>query len=202
MTNHLEHSPISESALEQLFVQARTFSSWLPQDVSNDTLQKIYDLMKWGPTSANTCPMRIIFVKSAPEKEKLVSVVDDFNRVKVKEAPVTAIIALDSRFFEQIPKLFPHAPEYKDFFASHPDVSATTAFRNSSLQGAYFIIATRAMGLDCGPMSGFNNQKLDEVFLGGTSWKSNFICNIGYGNRAKLHPRGPRLSFAEACRVI
>jgi nitroreductase len=132
----------------------------------------------------------------------LLSTVADFNREKIKEAPVTAIIAQDRRFFDQLPTLFPHAPGYKDYYASNATLSEVTAFRNSCLQGGYLILAARSLGLDCGPMSGFDNEKIDEIFLAGTHWKSNFICNIGYGDRSKLHPRLPRLRFEDACRIV
>ncbi len=195
-------SPMSNDAMQQLFTEARSFSAWLPKDVSDRTLHDIYDLMKWGPTSANTCPARVVFIRSGPEKDKLLTCVAAGNVAKVKTAPVTAIIAQDEKFYEYLPKLFPHAPAFREMFASDKPLAASTMFRNSSLQGAYFILAARALGLDCGPMSGFDNQKVDELLLGGTSWKSNFICSIGYGDRSKLHPRSPRLLFDEACKMM
>ena len=157
--------------------------------------------MKWGPTSANCCPVRLVFVKSPESKAKLLPCVAEGNLEKVKAAPVTAIIAEDSRFFEKLPKLFPHF-DMASIFSKDPALAKVAAFRNSSLQGAYFMIAARALGLDCGPMSGFDNEKMDSVFFEGTSWKSNFICNLGYGDPSKLHPRLPRLSFEESCRVL
>jgi 3-hydroxypropanoate dehydrogenase len=193
---------ISNEALSQLFTEARSFNGWLPKDVTTETLHKIYDLTKWGPTSANTSPARFVFFKNGTEKEKFLSAVLDMNREKVRAAPVTAIIATDEKFFDQIPKLFPHAPGFRDFFTADAKLASETGFRNSSLQGAYFMLAVRALGLDCGPMSGFENKKMDELFFAGTSWKSNFICNIGYGDRSKLLPRLPRLSFDEACKVV
>ncbi len=193
---------IAESDLKQLFIEARTFTSWQPKTVEDSILHEIYEMMKWGPTSANSCPVRILFVKSQEGKEKLIPCLSPGNVEKVKAAPVTAIIAMDEEFYNQLPKLAPHNPAFKETFASNAKLAKETAFRNSSLQGAYFIIATRAMGLDCGPMSGFNNQKLDEAFFSGTSLKSNFLCNIGYGNRDQLHPRAPRLSFDEACKIV
>jgi 3-hydroxypropanoate dehydrogenase len=195
-------NPISPEAIGQLFTEARTFHGWLPQHVSDETLREIYDLMKWGPTSANSCPARIVFVKQGPEKEKLIAALAPGNVEKVKAAPVTAIIAADDLFYDQIPKLSPAMPQFRDVLASNKDLAERTAFRNSSLQGAYFILAARALGLDCGPMSGFSNKQLDDLFFTGTSWKSNFICNLGYGDRSKLHPRAPRLDFEEACRIV
>jgi nitroreductase len=170
--------------------------------VSDEDLRKIYDLMKWGPTSANLCPMRILFVKNGPEKEKFLECVAPFNVDKVKAASVTAVIAMDEKFYEKVDKLFPQAPAYRDKFAGDKVLAEATMFRNSSLEGGYFILAARALGFDCGPMSGFDNKKLDETFFAGTSWKSNFICNLGYGDREKLLPRLERLSFEEACRIV
>ncbi len=193
---------ISQEAIGQLFTEARTFTAWQTHDVSDQTLHEIYDLMKWGPTSANSCPVRIVFVKSGPEKEKLIASLSPGNVEKVKAAPVTAIIAKDELFYDQLPKLFPPAPQFREVFASNMALAEATAFRNSSLQGAYFILAVRALGLDCGPMSGFDNKKLDELFFAGTSWKSNFICNLGYGDRDHLYPRSPRLTFEEACKIV
>lgn len=195
-------SAISDEAMRQLFTEARTFGAWLAKDVSDQTLREIYDLMKWGPTSANSCPARIVFVRAGMEKEKLISCLAPGNVEKVKAAPVTAIVAADSKFYDQIPKLFPPAASFRETFASDQTLAEATAFRNSSLQGAYFILAARALGLDCGPMSGFDNKKLDGLFFSETSWKSNFICNVGYGDRSKLHPRLPRLAFEEACKIV
>ncbi len=196
-------NPILNDALTQLFTKARSFSFWLPQPVSDQTLQDIYDLMKWGPTSANSCPARFVFVRPGPGQEKLIPCLARGNVEKVKTASVTAIIAFDERFYDQLPKLSPHAgASYRDMFAKDTALAASTAFRNGSLQGAYFMLAARALGLDCGPMSGFDNAKLDAAFFAGTSWKSNFICAIGYGNREKLYPRAPRLTFEEACQRV
>jgi len=194
---------IANDALKQLFTEARTFSVWLPKEVSDAALHEIYDLMKWGPTSANTCPARIVYVRRAgAAQEKLLACLSPTNVEKTKAAPVTAIIAQDTKFYDLIPKLFPHAAAFRDHFAGNSALAEATAFRNSSLQGGYFILAARALGFDCGPMSGFDNAKLDEAFFKGTSWKSNFICNIGYGDRTALHPRNPRLSFDEACKIL
>lgn len=194
--------PITEQALKQLFTEARTFSHWLPKDVSEAQLKSIYELMKHGPTSANLSPARIVFIKSNEEKEKLIACLSPLNIEKVKSAPVTAIIAQDNEFYEFTEKLFPHAPEFKNYFVGNKEFIQSTAFRNSSLQGAYFIMAARALGLDCGPMSGFDNQKVDDRFFKGTTYSSNLICNIGYGDKEKLFPRLPRLDFDEACKII
>jgi 3-hydroxypropanoate dehydrogenase len=192
---------ISQDSLNQIFHQARTHTAWQDKPVTDEILHQIYDSMKWGPTSANTSPARIVFVQSAAAKEKLLSCVAPGNLEKTKAAPVTAIIAEDMEFYEKLPKLFPQT-DAKSWFTGNQELIEKTAFRNSTLQGAYFIIAARAHGLDCGPMSGFDNAKLDAAFFSGTSWRSNFICNLGYGDHAKLFPRNPRLSFEEACKVL
>lgn len=192
---------LSAEALEQILTQARTHSVWLSQPVSDELLHQIYDLMKWGPTSANSCPGRIVFVKSKEAKEKLLPCMAEGNVEKTKTAPVSAIIAHDMEFYEQLPKLFPHA-DARSWFSGNAPLIESTAFRNGSLQGAYFMIAARALGLDCGPMSGFDNAKVDAAFFQGTSWRSNFICNLGYGDPGKLHPRSPRLDFDEACKIL
>lgn len=193
---------IANESLKQLFLEARTFNHWLPNDVSDEQLNEIYELMKWGPTSANLCPARLVFIKSDVEKQKLISCLMPLNIEKVKAAPATVIIAQDKTFYEQIEKLYPQGTGFRELFESNASFAESTAFRNSSLQGAYFILAARALGFDCGPMSGFDNQKLDETFFSGSSWQSNFICNLGYGDRTKLYPRLPRLSFEEACQII
>ena len=192
---------ITEEALEQIFIKARTHSVWLAEPVSDELLHRIYDLMKWGPTSANCCPARIVFVKSREAKGKLLPCMAEGNVEKTKAAPVTAIIAQDMEFYEKLPKLFPPAPA-RSWFAGNQPLIESTAFRNGSLQGAYFMIAARSLGLDCGPMSGFDNAKVDASFFHGTSWKSNFICNLGYGDSGKLYPRSPRLGFEEACKIL
>ena len=188
------NTPISPSSIQQLFTAARTHHAWQDKPVADGLLQEIYDLTKWGPTSANASPLRIVFVKSKSAKEKLLPAIAGPNVAQVRAAPVTAIIAYDQKFYDQLPTLFP-AYDMRPMFVSNPSMSEQTAFRNSSLQGAYFILAARALGLDAGPMSGFDNAKVDQAFFEGTTWKSNFLCNIGYGDAAKLHPRGPRLSF-------
>lgn len=192
---------LPKQSLEQIFTAARTHNGWLDQPVPEPLLKEIYDLMKWGPTSANTSPARIVFVRSGAAKEKLLSCMSPGNIEKTRAAPVTAIIAEDQQFYEKLPKLFPHA-DARAWFVGNPALIATTGFRNSTLQGAYFIVAARALGLDCGPMSGFDGAKLDAAFFEGTSCKTNFVCNLGYGDPAKLFPRSPRLDFDEACKVL
>ena len=192
---------IPDESIRQIFTDARTFAAWLPQDVPDQTLHELYDLMKFGPTSANSSPARIVFVKNGPAKDKLITCLAPLNVDKVKAAPVTAIVAFDEKFYDLLPKLSPQA-DFRSMFASNKSLAEETAFRNSSLQGAYFILAARAIGLDTGPMSGFNKAKVDELFFKDTTWKSNFICNIGHGDRAKLHPRSPRVAFDEACRIL
>jgi len=192
---------LNDSALHTLFLDARTHNGWRDKPVSDDQLRQLYDLMKWGPTSANCSPARIVFVKSPEAKERLLACMNAGNIDKTKAAPVTAIIGMDMEFYEKLPQLFPHNPEARSWFAGdQPNIEAT-ALRNSSLQGGYFIMAARALGLDCAPMSGFDAVKMNETFFKGTSVKANFVCSIGYGDTSKLHPRGPRLSFEEACKI-
>lgn len=192
---------ISTEAIQQLFTEARTHHAWLPKPISDELLRSTYELAKWGPTSVNSTPMRILFLKSESAKEKLYPALSGSNVAQVKAAPVTAIIAVDSKFYENLPRLFP-AFDAKSMFTSDQALSDETGFRNSTLQGAYFMLAARALGLDVGPMSGFDNAKVDEAFFSGTTWKSNFLCNLGYGDLAKVYPRGPRLKFDEVCRII
>jgi 3-hydroxypropanoate dehydrogenase len=191
---------VTDEGLDLLFREARTHSAWLNKPVDDALLRRVYDLAKLGPTSANMCPMRVVFVKSPEAKEKLKPALDPGNVAKTMIAPVTAIIGMDVHFYEMLPRLFPHA-NAKAWFDTLPEqVLEYTALRNSSLQGAYFLLAARSQGLDCGPMSGFNNAKVDDAFFAGTTIKSNFLCNLGYGDASKLHPRNPRLEFDEACR--
>ncbi|MGZ5129815.1 MAG: malonic semialdehyde reductase [Caldimonas sp.] len=185
---------------EQLFDHARTQNGFTDEPVSEATLRRLYDMMKWGPTSANSSPARIVFVTSKAAKDKLLACMSPGNFEKTKAAPVTAIIGMDLAFYDKLPHLFPHA-DAKSWFVGKQEFADTTAFRNSSLQGAYLIVAARALGLDCGPMSGFDNAKVDAAFWAGTSVKTNFVCNLGHGDPAKLFARSPRLSFDEACRI-
>jgi 3-hydroxypropanoate dehydrogenase len=193
---------LSSQELDILFRNARTHSVWRDKTVDDALLMQVYDLAKLGPTSANMCPLRTVFVKSHEAKERLKPALDAGNVDKTMKAPVTAIIGMDVRFYEKLPELFPHA-DAKAWFKDLPvSVLEATALRNSSLQGAYFMIAARSLGLDCGPMSGFDNAKVDEAFFAGTTVKSNFLCNLGYGDASKLHPRSPRLTFEEACKIV
>ena len=192
--------PISQEALEQIFTKARTHNGWLNKPIPDSVLHEIYELAKWGPTSANGSPARFFFVKTPEAKKKLLEYVAPGNVEKTKSAPITVIIAEDREFHEKLPKLFPAADARSWFVGNQPLIEAT-AFRNSSLQGAYLMLAARSLGLDCGPMSGFDQAKVDAAFFVGTTWKSNFICNLGYGDHSQLYPRAPRLTFEEACRI-
>ena len=191
---------ITKEAMDQLFTEARTHSAWHNEAVTDETLRRLFELLKWAPTSANCNPARLIFVKTPAAKAKLLSEVAPGNIEKTKSAPITAIIAQDMEFYEQLPKMFP-ITDARAWFVGNSTLIENTAFRNSSLQGAYLILAARAVGLDCGPMSGFDNVKMDNLFFEGTKWKSNFLCNLGYGDSSKLFPRLPRLSFDEACKI-
>ncbi|GGP21649.1 malonic semialdehyde reductase [Silvimonas iriomotensis] len=193
--------PILDAAvLDQLFANARTYSHFKPQEVTDATLQRLYELCRYAPTAANSNPARFVFVKSQAAKEKLKPALSAGNVDKTMAAPVTVIVAYDLEFYEQLPKLFPHA-DARSWFAGNDAAIQSTAFRNGSLQGAYLIEAARALGLDCGPMSGFDNAAVDAAFFAGSSWKSNFLINLGYGDDTQLHPRNPRLDFDEACRI-
>ena len=187
-------------SLSSLFSDARTHNEWQNREVSDAQLHEIYNLMQWGPTSANCSPARIVFVKSEAEKQKLLPCMAPGNQEKTKTAPVTAIIAMDMAFYEKLPALFPHT-DARSWFVGNAGLIESTAFRNSSLQGAYLMMAARAIGLDCGPMSGFDAAKVNQTFFADTEVKVNFICNLGYGDASKLFPRSPRLSFAEACKI-
>jgi 3-hydroxypropanoate dehydrogenase len=188
------------TSTEQLFTEARTQNGYLDQPVPDAQLQALYELLKWGPTSANCSPARFVFVRTAEMKEKLAAAVAPGNQQKVREAPVTVVIGMDMEFHEQLPKLFPHT-DARSWFTGKPDMIQATAFRNSSLQGGYLIMAARALGLGCGPMSGFDPAKVDELCWAGTAVKTNFISTLGHGNPAKVMPRSPRLTFEEACRL-
>lgn len=193
---------LSQDGLDILFRKARTFTAWQDKRLPDSLLREIYDLCKWGPTSQNCLPMRLVFVTSAEAKERLKPCLPGGNVEKTMTAPATAIIAYDLKFYEHLPRLWPANKDTKAGFEANPEAARTTAFRNGTLQGAYFMLAARSLGLDCGPMSGFDNEKVDAAFFAGTSWKSNFLCNIGYGDASKLYPRGPRLSFEEACNIL
>lgn len=191
---------LSDEALDLLFREARTHSAWLPRPVDDALLERIVSLTVMGPTSANCSPGRFVFVKTAEAKEKLRPALSAGNVNKTMAAPVTVIVAMDMAFFDQLPRLFPHA-DARSWFVGNDELVRATAFRNSSLQGAYLIMAARALGLDAGPMSGFDAAQVDEAFFAGTTIRSNFLVNLGYGDRTKLHPRNPRLSFGDIARI-
>jgi 3-hydroxypropanoate dehydrogenase len=207
---------LSDEALDVLFREARTHNDWLDKPVPDALLRELYDLTKWGPTSANASPARFVFLRTKRAKERLKPALASGNVQKVMTAPVTVIVAYDLKFYEKLPKLFPHSPAMAKHFANAPELVEVTARRNSSLQGAYLIIAARALGLDCGPLSGFDNAKVDEEFFAAGREcegcdqeffpeghvKSNFLVNLGYGDAAKLFPRSPRLAFEEACTLL
>lgn len=192
--------PLSNEALGQLFSEARSYNRWQEKAVSDVQLQQIYELLKWGPTAANSCPARIVFVKSEEAKQRLKPCLAEGNVEKSMSAPVVAIIGMDMEFYEQLPKLFPHT-DARSWFAGKPDKIAENAMRNSSLQAGYLMLAARSLGLDCGPMSGFDYPALEAEFFPDGKVKANFICAIGYGSQEELYPRGPRLAFDEACRI-
>ncbi len=191
---------LDEKALATLFSEARTHSYWRDQPVSDEQLARLYDLTRMGPTSANCSPARFVFVRSAEGKEKLKPTLSSGNLDKTMSAPVTVIVAYDREFYEALPRLFPHG-DARSWFTSSPEFAEQTALRNSSMQAAYLILAARAMGLDTGPMSGFDRAKLDAAFFAGSTWTANLLINLGYGNPEKLHPRLPRLDFDEACTL-
>jgi 3-hydroxypropanoate dehydrogenase len=206
---------VSDSCLDQIFRDARTHSRWIDQPVGDETLRQIYDLMKWGPTSANGSPARFLFLRTREAKERLRPALAPGNVEKTMKAPVTVIVAYDLRFYDKLPKLFPHAPSMRELFAKNPQLVEATAIRNSSLQGGYLILAARALGLDCGPMSGFDHAIVDAAFFGTGKCeecddeffpeghvRSNFLCNLGFGDPAQLPPRNPRPDFGEACALL
>ena len=192
---------LSAEGLDLIFRTARTYTSYTDAPMNDADLDEIWELMKYGPTSANLLPARIVWCKSPAAKDKLAGFVTPENVLPVRHAPVTAILAMDMKFYEQAPKLFPIA-DVRPWFEGSDEVVYPSAFRNSTLQGAYFIIAARALGFDTGPMSGFDNAAVDQAFLAGTSYKSNFLCTVGHGNPATLHERMPRPPFAEFNKII
>jgi 3-hydroxypropanoate dehydrogenase len=194
---------IDQAALDQLLLKARTQNGWLPTPVSDAQLRELYDIMKVGPTSANSCPARVVFLRTQEAKARLLPALSPTNVDKTKAAPVTAIIGYDTRFFEWLPKkLFAHRPEMADNYAKNPALAEVTAFRNGTLQGAYFMLAARAVGLDVGGMSGFDNAKVDAEFFSDGRVKSNFLCNLGHGDPSKVMQKLPRLDFDEACTLL
>jgi 3-hydroxypropanoate dehydrogenase len=194
-------TPMNAAALAQLFVAARTHNSFRAEPIDDTKLDALYGLLKWGPTAANGCPARFIFVKSREAKEKLRPALASGNVDKTMAAPVTAIVGRDLAFYEKLPTLFPHA-DARSWFAGNEAAIEETYLRDSALQGAYLILAARALGLDCGPMGGFDKTLVDEAFFARTTIKSVFLVNLGYGDPAKLYPRSPRLAFDDACQVI
>jgi 3-hydroxypropanoate dehydrogenase len=200
-TQEVNHR-LGGDALDLLFRKARTHRDWLEEPVADDTLRELYELMKLGPTSGNCCPARILFLRTAEAKQRLAPALAKGNLEKTLKAPVTAILAYDEKFYDKMPVLSPHNPKAGQPYVDSPELAATTAFRNGSMQGGYFILAARAVGLDCGPMSGFDNAKVDAEFFSCSAVKSNFLCNLGRGDSTKLFPRGPRLSFEEACTLL
>jgi len=192
---------LSDDALNQLFRQARTHNAWLPKRVPVEALREAYELARWGPTSANSSPARFVFLESEAAKARLLPALAPLNVEKTKVAPVTVIVAWDTEFYEKLPKLLPQK-DMRSYFAGNQALAEETAFRNSSLQGGYFILAARAMGLDCGPMSGFDKARVNAEFFPDGKWEVNFLCNLGYGDHSQLFPRNPRLEFDEACKVL
>jgi 3-hydroxypropanoate dehydrogenase len=195
----MSHQPLSDAALDQLLRTARTAHKWLDRPVTDEQIHQLYELVKFGPTTANSQPGRFVFVRSAEAKEKLRPALSSTIVDKTMAAPVVAIAAYDLKFYENLPKTFPRAPTAKDWYVA---IAEQTALRNGSLSGGYMILAARAMGLDCGPMSGFKNDVVDAAFFPDGRWKSNFLCNIGYGDFSAANPRDPRLTFDEACKIV
>jgi 3-hydroxypropanoate dehydrogenase len=195
---------LDAQSLDKILRNARTHNVWLPKPVTDQQLREIYEILKWGPTSVNSQPGRIVFVRTQEGKEKLKPALSPGNLDKTMAAPVTAIVAYDTQFYEHLPSIFPHNPAAIDLFkgAGKEELARMTAVRNGTLQGAYLIIAARALGLDCGAMSGFNNAVVDQAFFPDGRFKSNFLCNIGYGDHSKLFHRSPRHSFEEACTLM
>lgn len=198
----MSHASLADNALAQLFTAARTHNRWTDRPVDDALLQRAYEMAAFGPTSMNCEPARFVFVKSEAAKARLLPALSPGNVDKTKAAPVCVIVAMDTRFYEHLPQLFPHNPAARDMFAGNAALAEGTAFRNSTLTGAYFILAARALGLDCGPMSGFDPAKLNAEFFPDGRYKANFLINVGYGDGSQLFPRGPRLSFDQAVTVL
>jgi len=196
------HKILDDHGLDLLFREARTHRKWQNKDVTEVLIKAVYDLMKMGPTEANTCPARFVFVKTPEGKERLKPHLDAGNVDKTMTAPLTAIIAYDTQFYEQMPKLFPHEPTARSWFAGKEEKIKLVTMRNSSLQAAYLMLAARSLGLDCGPMGGFNADGINKEFFADDQYKVNFLCNIGYGDDTVLFPRSPRLEFDEACEIV
>lgn len=192
---------LDDRSLDIIFREAHTHSNWLDKPVSDELLHQVYDLMKWAPTSANCCPARFVFVRSAAAKQRLLPLMAPGNVEKTRAAPVTVIIGYDLEFYEKLPQLFPQA-DARSWFAGNQPLIERNAFQSGTLQGAYLLLAARALGLDVGPMNGFDSEKVDREFFAGTKIKSNFVINLGYGDSSKLYPRNPRLTFDEAAQII
>jgi 3-hydroxypropanoate dehydrogenase len=193
---------LEPNGLDQIFLLARTYNAFRDRSIADAELRELYELLKWGPTSTNSSPARFVFLRTREAKERLRPALAPGNLEKTLKAPVTAIVATDYAFFEKLPQLMPHNPGAVNWFRGNTAMIESTAFRNGTLQGAYLIIAARALGLDCGPMSGFDNAKVDAEFFAGSSVRSNFLCNLGVGDPDQLFPRNPRLSFEEACQLL
>ena len=193
---------LDDAALDTLFREARSHNKWRDEPVSDDTLIALHGLLKWGPTSANSSPARFLFLRTKEAKERLAPALSAGNLDKTMAAPVTVIVAYDPRFYDHLPTLFPHNPDARSWFTGNDALAATTAFRNGTLQGAYLMLAARSLGLDVGAMSGFDNDKVDAEFLAADAWRSNFLCNLGYGDSEGLFARSPRFDFADACRLL
>lgn len=193
---------LDDRALDIVFRNARTHNEWLDDPVTDDDLRAIFDAMKFGPTTANSWPARFVFLRSRESREKLAPHLSEGNREKTLRAPICAIVAYDLEFYERLDRLFPHDPTARSWFAGKDEHVRVTALRNGSLQGAYFIVAARSLGFDCGPMSGFDNDGVDAAFFAGSGWRSNFLCNLGHGDASKLFPRNPRPGFDEVCRIV
>lgn len=193
---------LDDRALDIVFRNARTHNEWFDDPVTDDDLRAIFEAMKFGPTTANSSPARFVFLRSRESREKLAPHLSEGNREKTLRAPMCAIVAYDLEFYERLDRLFPHDRTARSWFAGKDEHIRVTALRNGSLQGAYFIIAARSLGFDCGPMSGFDNDGVDAAFFAGSGWRSNFLCNLGHGDASKLFPRNPRLDFDDACRIV
>lgn len=193
---------VDDAALDMLFREARSQNGWRDEPVPEALLRQVYDLARMGPTSANCSPMRVVFVVTPDGKKRLEPALSSGNLAKTMAAPVTAIVAYDLAFYDRLPQLFPHSPDAKSWFTGSEAHIQATAMRNGTLQGGYLMLAARSLGLDCGPMSGFDHAKVDEAFFAGSTWRSNFLCNLGYGDPTALFSRLPRLSFEEACQIV
>ncbi len=199
---HFDTMNSIDTATRRLFSEARSYNHWLSTPVPESLLRAVHDLAQMGPTSMNSQPMRLQFVVSEPARQRLLPCVKPANAGKIREAPAVAIIGMDMRFHDRLPTLYPHNLEAHSLYEGKPEFLASTALRNSSLQGAYLIMAARLLGLDCGPMSGFDAQAVDQAFWSGTTVRTNFLCNLGYADHAQIRPRGPRLAFDEICTVL